>query len=648
MADKKIEDLISPAELKQMSLAELSSLAEQLRKKIIETVSSNGGHLASNLGTVELTLALLHHFDAYQDRVVWDVGHQSYSWKLLTGRADSFHTLRQEDGLSGFPKREESPADAFNTGHSSTSISAALGLARGMTHRGQYGRAIAIIGDGALTGGMAYEAINNIGSSDRVIVIINDNQMSIDKNVGSIAKHLGRIRVMRSYLKVKSNVEQILQHLPLIGEPGIRLIRWAKKHVRRAAVNEPSFFENLGFKYYGPIDGHDLYELDRYMRVLRQQSGPVILHVVTQKGRGYKHAENLPSLYHGVAPFEVEAGVVKVSTLHANSGFLGSCASYTQAFSQSLLRIAESDPAIVTVTAAMASGTGLAAFAQKYPDRFYDVGIAEQHAVTMACGMSAAGMKPVVAIYSSFLQRAFDQILHDAVLQKLHIVFCVDRAGIVGDDGETHQGIYDIAFLNALPGVTILSPSDYRSLYNMLSFSLHDCKGPVIIRYPRGSQHRMAADIARPLQSGRRPKPEILMTGQDLTIAAVGNMTGIAVEAALRLRQEKIHVTVIDVQCLKPLDKEIILASARKSGYLITIEETVVSGGLAQTLALEIAQRSEQVRLRVLSVGDHIVRQATQGSALKQEGLCADTIVYEVQQMLDQVKTENFQFSQEK
>lgn len=625
-----IDKLNDASEIKQLTGAELEALAGELRTRIIETVSTNGGHLASNLGTVELTLALLRQFDSVTDRVVWDVGHQSYSWKLLTGRAKAFRTLRQEGGLSGFPKREESPADAFDTGHSSTSISAALGIARGLKAQGKPGQAIAVIGDGALTAGLAYEALNNTEPTDNLIVIINDNQMSIDSNVGSLARHLGHVRVDRRYLRAKSGVERMLAYVPLIGEPLTRLMRWAKTQIRRATSKKQSFFETLGYEYYGPIDGHNLEELQRYLKVISEIEGPVILHVLTQKGRGYKPAENLPSLYHGVAPFEIDLGVIQ----RAKSGtavFPANCQSFTAAFTESLMELASRDSSIVAITAAMAAGTGLSSFSERYPDRFYDVGIAEQHAVTLAAGLATTGMKPVVAMYASFLQRALDQVMHDVVLQQLPVVLCIDRAGIVGDDGETHQGLYDLSFLTAMPGLTVLMPSDYRNLYEMLRYALQDCSGPVVIRYPRG-----AATVDTSLCHGARellplPKARVVRTGGELVIAALGSMTAVALEAADLLQEDGILATVIDVRAIKPLDSERILAEAMDSGQLITIEEVSVSGGLAQQLALRIAELGLEIELSAHYVGDHPVLQAPQARAREIEGLSAPDIVHSIQ-----------------
>ncbi len=630
---KHIDGLSSSRDLQAMHEDELQMLAEELRETIIQTVSTNGGHLASNLGSVELTLAILKRFDAYTDRVIWDVGHQSYSWKLLTGRADVFHTLRKEGGLSGFPKREESLADAFNTGHSSTSISAAVGIARAKHLLSKPGKAIAVIGDGALTGGQAYEALNNIKADDNILVIINDNQMSIDNNVGSLARHLGSIRVNKRYLKAKSRIERLLEHIPFIGQASIRFIRYIKTLLRRAAVVEQSFFETLGLKYYGPIDGHNLDELDQYLEVIKDKKEAVILHVLTQKGRGYRPAEHKPSLYHGVAPFEVEVGVSKKVLPIQDNLSLYNCTSYTQAFSQSLMEIAHEDPNIVAITAAMAQGTGLDAFSKAYPERFFDVGIAEQHAVTMAAGLAVGGMKPVVAIYSSFLQRALDQVLHDVVLQRLHVVFCVDRAGIVGDDGETHQGLYDLAFLSGLPGLTVLCPSDYNSLYEMLTFALYQCNGPVVIRYPRGGERYNKA-ISRPNLRPALPGAEPLRKGRDLVIAGVGNMTSIALEAADQLQLEGIDVAVIDVRSVKPLDDKMILDQAMQSGQLLVIEETVQAGAVAQQLALKIASGGLQIKLKSLAIGDKMVLQASQARALEEEGLSVNAILQAAKQMI--------------
>lgn len=638
MLDEKIRQITDPAQLRSLSIEELAELAPELRQLIIRTVSKNGGHFASNLGSVELTLALVHRFDPFVDRVVWDVGHQSYSWKILTGRYEAFKTLRQEDGLSGFPKREESLADAFNTGHSSTSISAALGIARAMKLKGEAGRAIAVIGDGALTGGQAYEALNNINEDDQLIVIINDNQMSIDTNVGSVAQHLNRIRVNSRYLKAKSGIEKILSRIPLLGESSVRLIRYLKSGLRRATARDQSFFEALGLKYYGPIDGHDLVELDRHLALATQIDGPVVLHVLTQKGRGYDDAEVRPSIYHGVAPFEIDLGVEEKKAEPGVLPFLGNCRSFTAAFSQSILKLAEENPEVVAITAAMAQGTGLSDFQKAYPERFFDVGIAEQHAITMACGMATRGLKPVVALYASFLQRALDQVLHDAVLQQLQIVICVDRAGIVGDDGETHQGLYDLSFLAALPGITILEPSDYRSVYDMLSFALLHCTGPVVIRYPRGGQSLDSKLLLRPQLRTPLPKPELLQEGRDCCIVASGNMTGLALAAAKQLNELNIHTSVIDLRCLKPLDSTFILNHARASALLVTVEEHVMNGGLAHNLALEIAQNGDGIRLLPLAVGDYPILQAKQERALAKEGLSVEAIVTQVSRLFEEEK----------
>ena len=645
-----LETIQSPDELREMSDAALTALAAELRDFIIAGVAVTGGHLASNLGTIELTLALLKHSELAHDRIIWDVGHQSYAYKILTGRRERFSTLRQEGGLSGFPKREESPYDSFNTGHSSTSISAALGIARGLRLRGEPGRAIAVIGDGALTGGMAYEALNDASQDDDIIVIINDNQMSIDRNVGRVAQHLDHVRTSARYLRLKSRFHGLFARLPRTGPRLARPIARLKRMFRRVRRRNSSWFESLGFRYYGPVDGHDITQLGRYLEAARAIRHPVVVHVMTQKGRGYAPAEQKPELFHGVAPFKPLHASPESAIAAADQGqqqaaqaaralqadkqpHFEDAATFTEAFGLALQQHAAEDERIVAITAAMAQGTGLVDFQRRFPTRFFDVGIAEQHAVTLAAGLAAAGMRPVVALYSTFLQRALDQVLHDIVLQGLHVVLAIDRAGIVGDDGETHQGIYDTAFLAALPGVTVLCPRDFESLAEALDYALYRCSGPVVLRYPRGGP------VARlPWRPAMRPRPalpraERLMRGRDLCIVALGVMAGVACEAALILAREGIMVEVIDARSLKPLDTEAIFAAARPSGLLISLEENVAAAGLGMQLAAALAEQGEGIELRTLAIGDHPVTQARPDRARAREGLDAEAVAEQARQL---------------
>lgn len=641
-----LADISDPQELLGRSPRELEELAGELRAFIIDHVAVTGGHLASNLGTVELTLALLSVFDPARNPMVWDVGHQSYAYKILTGRRGDFVGLRQEGGISGFPKREESPYDVFNTGHSSTSISAALGLGRGMALRGEKGRALAIIGDGALTGGLAFEALNDIRQlDDDLIVIINDNQMSIDPNVGGLARHLDHIRTSTRYIHMKSHFGATLERLPVVGMALSRLLEALKRRARRLKRRSATWFECLGLRYYGPVDGHDIVQLQRYLIAARTLKRPVVIHVLTQKGRGYAPAEREPERFHGVAPFKPIARLGTQRMYQRLPVFparrveppdpppAGSePSSYSEAFGRYMLRAAAREPRLVTITAAMAQGTGLEDFQLRHPDRFYDVGIAEQHAVTLACGLAAAGMRPVVAIYSTFLQRAFDQILHDAALQRLPVIFAVDRAGIVGEDGETHQGIYDLAFLNALPYVTILCPRDYETLEEAFDYALKQQTGPVVIRYPRGAA-AATATVQKPHLS--LPAAECLIEGSDLTIVALGAMVEIALAATSLLAGRGIRAELIDARAAKPLDIDFILASAGRTGSLISIEECVYSGGLGMTLAAAAAVRGLDLQIRPLAIGDHPVAQARVRRAREREGLGVDRLLDTAEELLN-------------
>lgn len=629
----------SPDQVRDLSVEQLTQLASELRGFIIDRVSRNGGHLASNLGTIELTLALLHEFDLTTDKVVWDVGHQSYAYKILTGRREAFSTLRQKGGLSGFPKREESEYDSFNTGHSTTSISAAIGIARGMRLQGKPGKVIAVIGDGALTGGMAYEAMNNISNEDsNLIIILNDNQMSIDRNVGSLSRNFNKIRVAPGYIRMKNRMEIALEKLPLIGRGLSRFVVSIKNKLRRSLQPKNSIFESFGLRQYGPIDGHDFHQLMPYLRAARHQHNPVLLHMMTQKGRGYLLAEDRPDVYHGVAPFVIETGIAPRPELDPLDAMypMNGCSNFSDAFTMSVMGIAERNSKVVAVTAAMASGTGLLPFATRYPNRFFDVGIAEPHAVTMAAGLATQGLIPIVAIYATFLQRALDQVIHDVVYQGLHVIFSIDRAGIVGADGETHQGLYDRPFLMSLPNVTIFEPRDYLSLKRMLFYAVESCDGPVFIRYPRGlgqcpSEFRSSADpaLVPPL-----PQAEVVRAGTDVTILCAGNMTGFACQASRILEEEGIEVEIVDARCVKPLDIDTVMDSAERTGALLVMEEAVSTGSLALILVDHMKENRVDLPFAHLGVGDHPVHQATQKEAWTDEGLDVDTCCATVRALL--------------
>lgn len=631
-----LDRITKPEDIRTLDKIELEQLASDLRVEISENVARTGGHLASNLGTVELTLSLLHCFDFRTDKVIWDVGHQSYSYKILTGRRAEFSELRQKGGLSGFPKREESPYDSFNTGHSSTSVSAALGLERAMKMQGQSGRVIAVIGDGAMTGGMFYEAINNIDNEkDDLLIIINDNQMSISDNVGALSNHLNNLRVSRRYNQAKRRGSRILHKIPLIGQGALFILNKLKDSLRLKLV-KPSdhiYFETLGLRYYGPVDGHDIAALNRYMLALKDRKGPAVLHVCTQKGKGYSKAEQAPSLYHGVSPFSLDEGVSEVPINKTESNF-------TQAFSTALLEEAAQDQRIVALTAAMGQGTGLDAFAARYPERFFDVGIAEPHAVTMAAGMAAGGLKPVVCIYSTFMQRALDQLLHDVALQNLPVVFGVDRTGIVGNDGETHQGIYDSSFMSAVPNLQILYPSCYLALKDGLHWALQNNNAPVALRYPRGSENKHAALAYAHAKNKRSsiasglPGPLTLRPGRDVSLIVLGQLCGQALETAEQLALSGVSVEVIDVQRFKPLPLDSLISSIAATKAVVVLEEQVSAGGLGEQLALAMQERGLSLPFACLHIGDCPVYQASPKESIRDCGLDGLSIEAKIREIL--------------
>ncbi|NLK52672.1 MAG: 1-deoxy-D-xylulose-5-phosphate synthase [Syntrophomonadaceae bacterium] len=584
-----------PGDLKTLNLHQLNQLAEEIREELVVTVSRNGGHLAPNLGVVELTLALHLVFDSPRDQIVWDVGHQSYVHKLLTGRGPEFGTLRQYQGLSGFPKPEESVHDIFATGHSSTSISAALGLAlaRDLQKKDYY--VLAVIGDGALTGGMAFEALNHAGHlQTKLIVILNDNEMSIANNVGALSRYLNRLRTEPFYFRSKEEVEYLLRRIPKIGSRVLQAVDRFKDAVKYLVV-PGMFFEELGFTYLGPIDGHNLSVLREILQMAKQVEGPVLIHLITKKGKGYGPAERNPDKFHGIGPFDIPTGQPRPGSGKP---------SYTQIFGQTLIQQAEKDDRILAITAAMSGGTGLEEFARRFPQRFFDVGIAEQHAVTLAAGLAAQGFRPVVALYSTFLQRAYDQVLHDVCMQKLPVTLAIDRAGLVGEDGATHQGVFDLSFLRPIPHLTIMAPKDENELQHCLETAFQ-LEGPVAVRYPRGSGQGVLLDRERytlPLGKG-----ELVRDGQDLLILALGPMVYVALEVADTLQEQGINTAVINPRFIKPLDTELIGQYTRKLHRLVTLEEHCLSGGFGsavlETLPRMHKHENREVPLEVLNLG---------------------------------------------
>ena len=567
-----LERILEPKDLKGLSDQELSSLAEEIRQEMIEVVSQNGGHLAPNLGVVELTLALHRTFDSPRDKVIWDVGHQTYVHKLLTGRQAEFKSIRLANGLSGFPKRSESPHDCFETGHSSTSISAAVGFAKARDLQGEDYHVVAVIGDGALTGGMAYEALNHAGHNGTdLIVVLNDNEMSISPNVGALSLYLDRLRTDPRYERRKAEIGHFLQRIPGIGSSVVKAAEKAKDFLKYILVSG-IWFEELGFTYLGPIDGHDQRLVERMLENAKQKRGPVLVHVVTHKGKGYLPAERDPDVFHGVGPFEVVTGeVLKKSTLPT----------YTQVFGETICELAELDDRVVAITAAMPSGTGLNLFAQRFPTRFFDVGIAEQHAVTFAAGLALGGLKPVVAIYSTFFQRAFDQVLHDVCLQEVNVILAIDRAGVVGDDGPTHHGVFDIAYFRLIPNLIFMAPKDENELRQMMYTALR-LDGPVAVRYPRSLGQGVPFDQTwKKLPLG---KSELLREGKDVTLIGIGPLVNTCYQAASELRHCGIDAAVINLRYIKPIDRELILQYARKTKRLVTVEDHSLEGGMGSAV----------------------------------------------------------------
>ena len=574
-----LEEINSPQDLKKLTLQQKKKLAEEIRNYIIEIVSKNGGHLASNLGVVELTIALHTVFNVPEDKIIWDVGHQCYVHKILTGRREEFKNLRKPNGLAGFPKSNESPADSFNTGHSSTSISAALGMARARDLQGKNNAVIAVIGDGALTGGMALEALNDAGYSKcKMTVILNDNEMSISPNVGGLNKFLGKLRTKKLYTTTNNLLKKQISSVPVIGQPMVVGIQRIKRAIKQLVIHK-MFFEDIGFTYLGPVDGHNIEKLESILKTSKQVNGPVLIHVLTKKGKGYKFAEKNPDKFHAISPFNIENGELKTPKEK----------DYSKVFGEKIVELAKENSKIVAVTASMKNGTGLADFAQEFPYRFFDVGIAEQHAVTMAAGMAKEGMIPFVPIYSSFYQRAYDQVIHDVAMQNLPVIMCVDRAGIVGADGETHQGTLDMAFFRLVPNLTIMAPKDFKEFEDMLEFAVGLNK-PVVIRYTRGGEDAEVkfkshakielgkAEVLHEVKNLENPTKEV-------TIIAIGKTVSEAVKLADRMQKEEgITPEIINARFLKPFDSEKMIQSIQRTKNVITIEDGTVINGLATTV----------------------------------------------------------------
>lgn len=564
-----------PEDVKKLSIIEKNELAEEIRKRIIDVVSKNGGHLASNLGVVELTIALHSVFNMPKDKIVWDVGHQIYVHKILTGRKEKFDSLRKMNGIAGFPRTSESEYDSFDTGHSSTSISVALGMARARDILQEDNKVIAVIGDGAMTGGMALEALNDAGiSKTNLIVVLNDNEMSISKNTGGLALMLSKLRTKKLYIKSNVSAKNFIRKIPFIGEWIVKIVVKLKNSIKQLIIPK-MFFENIGFRYLGPVDGHNIENLESILNISKQLEGPVLIHAITKKGKGYKYAEENPNKYHSTSAFNIETGEKKKSASK----------DYSKVMGEKLVELAEKNKKIVAVTAAMEDGTGLSTFAKKFPDRFFDVEIAEQHALGMVAGMAKNGLKPVIPLYSSFLQRGYDQLIHDIALQKLPVVVCVDRAGIVGNDGETHQGILDLSFLNTVPNFTVMAPKNFKELEDMLEFAVK-FNGPVAIRYPRGSESTYEFETKK--EKIKLGKAELLQEGEDVTIIAIGKMVAYAMEAAEKLKEAGINAEVINARFLKPLDKNEILKSITKTKKIVTIEDNIATSGFASKVNNEI------------------------------------------------------------
>ncbi|ADI01218.1 1-deoxy-D-xylulose-5-phosphate synthase [Syntrophothermus lipocalidus] len=612
-----LDTIDSPSDLKNLKVPQLEELAGEIREILVNTVAENGGHLAANLGVVELTLALHHVLDTPRDKIIWDVGHQCYTHKVITGRKNEIHTLRRFKGLSGFPKVEESIYDVFNTGHSSTSISAALGMALARDLQRERFRIVAVIGDGALTGGMAFEALNHAGHQGcDLTVVLNDNEMSISRNVGALSTYLSNLRSDPAYFRRKAEIESWVQRIPGIGPNIVRVAEKLKDSLKYLIV-PGMLFEELGFTYIGPIDGHNLQDLITVLGKTGGMKGPVLIHVITQKGRGYEPALAKPDEFHGIGPFNVDTGLpLKPASV-----------TYTQVFGDFMVQRASQDPRVVAITAAMTSGTGLSDFARRFPDRFFDVGICEQHAVTLAAGMARMGLRPVVAIYSTFLQRAYDQIVHDVCLQNLPVVFAVDRAGLVGEDGPTHHGVFDLSYLRHVPNLVVMAPSDENELADML-YSAFSYDMPVAVRYPRGSGEGVGVKKERKLI--HLPQARIIREGRNMLFLGIGRGVGLALRAAEILQEQGIEASVVDARFVKPLDRELLGSLLRQFERVVTVEDNVLHGGFGSAVLEMAADLRRHCNILRVGVPDRFIEHGSVDALFDELGMDASGIVAKV------------------
>ena len=617
-----LDQIKQPNDIKKISPRDYPALAAEIREFLVNKISVTGGHLGSNLGAVELTMALHLVLDLPQDKIVWDVGHQSYTHKLLTGRREGFEHLRKYGGMSGFPKRKESECDSFDTGHSSTSISAGLGLVKARDLRGEDYTVVSVIGDGSLTGGMAYEALNNAARLEtNFIIILNDNNMSISENVGGVSKYLNNIRTSNAYLDVKDGIYYAIRNTRY-GEPVVAGIRRAKNSLKQLVI-PGMMFEDMGITYLGPVDGHDTAALVRVIREAKRRKNAVLIHVLTKKGKGYPPAEKHPARFHGAEPFDVQTGVPLKKKMKAN---------YTDIFSTVMMKLGQRNDRIVAITAAMPDGTGLKRFSHAYPDRFFDVGIAEQHAVTFAAGLAAGGLRPVVAVYSSFLQRAYDQILHDVCIQNLPVIFAIDRAGLVGSDGETHQGIFDLSYLSSIPNMHICAPKNKWELSDMLKFAVA-FEAPIAIRYPRGEAYDGLAQFRAPVEYG---KAEMLYEEEGIALLAVGSMVKTAEAARLRLKERGLSCTLVNARFVKPVDEEMIERLARGHRLIVTLEENVASGGFGERVRTFADEKELPAQILSVTIPDEYVEHGNVELLKKEIGIDEDTVTKRIREAWEQ------------
>lgn len=608
-------------DIKNLTDVELDELRYEIRQFLLESISVTGGHLASNLGVVELTMALHLAFSLPEDKIIWDVGHQSYTHKILTGRKEGFVTLRQYGGMSGFPKSNESDSDCFNTGHSSTSISAGLGMAAAREITGEDYHVVSVIGDGALTGGMAYEALNNASQIEKnFIIVLNDNNMSISENVGGMNMYLSNFRTADAYRDLKTGVMNSLHKVPVVGDKMVKSIRNAKSSIKQLFV-PGMFFEEMGIIYLGPVDGSNIKEMVRVFNEAKRVDGPVLVHVMTKKGAGYLPAEKNPARFHGAEPFCIETGLPLKKKEKA---------SYTDIISTAMCKLAETEPKMVAITAAMADGTGLAKFSKEYPKRFYDVGIAEQHAVTFAAGLAKAGLKPVFAVYSSFLQRAYDQVLHDVCIQNLPVVFAIDRAGLVGSDGETHQGIFDISYLSTIPNMTVMAPKNKYELADMLKYAVN-YEGPIAVRYPRGTAYEGLKECRSPIVFG---KSEVIKSGSKIAFLALGSMVETAEKVIARLAEQGIEATLVNARFAAPFDKDMVVSLAENHDILVTLEENVLSGGFGEHVSSFVSEKNLSLKVHIVAIPDAYVEHGNVSILKRDIGIDDYTIYYKVLELL--------------